>query len=59
MLELLVISYIQGEFPINRNNKTLLFHGKIYNDEALSRRKYELIEEFLEKYVIDSTPNGE
>lgn len=56
MIELLILSEVipnVGNF--DRNSDALDYLGKKYDDYKLEDRFIELIEEFLEPYIIDST----
>lgn len=48
MLELLVLNLILN----NISGKIIEFRGKIYNAQAIAKRTGEILEEFLEPYVI-------
>lgn len=50
MLELLVLNLILK----NISGKTIEFRGKIYNAQAIAKRTGDILEEFLEPYVIGS-----
>lgn len=55
MLELIILSIVINNLRYNRQTKTVDFNGKQYDDNKIRKRWDNLIEEFLEPYVIDST----
>ena len=55
MLELVVLSIVQNNLRYNREAKTIEFNGKQYDDSKIRKRWTNLVEEFIEPYVIDST----
>lgn len=50
MLELLVLDLILKDI----SGKTIKFKGKTYNARAIAKRTSDILEEFLEPYVIES-----
>lgn len=50
MLELLVLDLILKDI----SGKTIKFKGKTYNTLAIAKRTGDILEEFLEPYVIES-----
>lgn len=50
MLELLVLNLILKDI----SGETIEFKGKTYNAQAIAKRTGDILEEFLEPYVIES-----
>lgn len=55
MLELIVLSVIRRRLLYKYETNTAEFNKRQYNIDKLLKREIDLIEEFLEPYVIDST----
>lgn len=55
MLELIILSIVINNLRYNRQTKTVDFNGKQYDDNKIRKRWGNLIEEFLDPYVTDST----
>lgn len=54
MLELLLLDLILKGVSEN----IIKFRGKTYNTQSIAKRMGDILEEFLEPYVIESNPKG-
>ncbi len=54
MLELLLLDLILKDVSEN----AIKFRGKTYNTQAIAKRIGDILEEFLEPYVIETNPKG-
>lgn len=59
-IELLILSQLaEGISPASLEKGTVEVDGKLYDLEAMSNRTEELLNEFLQPYVIDNAPKGD